>query len=77
MHDVAAIGDAAVIMQFAAHSNGAAREAGVYGRAAGAEVLTHTTPARARDDRFGADAVAHRLAQTSTSKFHDELPFEC
>src|ERR1700733_15006188 len=76
MHGVAAVCDTAVIMQLATHGNGAAREADVYRRAAGAKVLAYATPAGARDDRFGADAIAHRFAQASTSNFHDELRFE-
>jgi hypothetical protein len=71
VHHIAAIGNTAIVAQFSADRDGLARKTGVDRRAAGADVLTQTAPTHSRDDRRGADSIAHRRAQTPTGNFHD------
>src|SRR5205814_2398134 len=67
---VAAVGDQAVVAQLTAHRQRRAREAGVHGGAAGAEVLADAAPAGAGDHGRGADRIADRPAQAATGNFH-------
>jgi phage gp37-like protein len=72
VHHIAAVGNTAIVAQLAADNERVARKAGIDRRAAGADVLTQTAPAHPRDNRRGADSIAHGLAQTATSNFRDE-----
>src|SRR5206468_6798561 len=67
---VAAVGDQTVVARLTAHRQRGAREAGVHGRAAGADVLADAAPADAGDDGGGADRVADCPAQAPTGNGH-------
>jgi len=72
VHDVAAVGNAAVVAQLARHGNRNAREAGIDSATAGSQILAQPAPAHSRHNRCCADSIAHRLAQAPTGYLHDE-----
>src|ERR1700722_9108684 len=70
MHDIAAVGNAAIVTSLAAHAEGFSAKARVDRSTASADVLTKAAPTRARGDRFGAALVTHGSANTPAGDRH-------
>jgi len=77
VHDIAAVGDAAVVARRAfdcrGNFNRVAREYQVDCGITAGEVLAQPAPAQAHGNGLRRDAKAHRLAETTTGDFHGAI----
>jgi len=75
-HGIAAVGDAVVFAQLAAHREGIGWEADVHRAAASPYVLTDAAPADPGDDGGGTDRVTYCPAQAATADVHGGCSLE-